>query len=53
MIDPSVSSLSSFAFAIAPPIPSEPGVKTSSAPKTLRNFLLSIDMVSGMVKINL
>ena len=48
-----VFSTNSFALAIAPPIPSLPGVNTISAPNTARSFLLSMDMVSGMVKINL
>jgi len=37
---------------MAPFIPSFPGVRTSSAPRCLRSFLLSTLMVSGMVRIS-
>jgi len=47
-----IDSTSSCAFAIAPGILFAPGVRTISAPKVASNFLLSRDMVSGMVSIN-
>ncbi len=37
---------------MAPAIPSDPGVKTSSAPNICKRFLRSTLMVSGMVKIS-
>ena len=46
-------SLSSFAFSIAPFIPSDPGVRTNSAPNAFKRFLLSKLIVSGIVNINL
>ena len=41
---------SSSAFLMAPFIPSVPGVRTSSAPYALSSVLLSVLMVSGMVR---
>ena len=50
---PGIDSLSSSAFAIAPFIPLEPSVSTSSAPYDARRFLLSTLIVSGSVRIAL
>ena len=45
--------LNSIALLMAPFIPSLPGVNTSSTPRALSKFTLSILMVSGIVNINL
>ena len=45
----SICDANSFALAIAPFIPSLPGVKTNSAPYAFIRFLLSTDIVSGIV----
>ena len=41
------------AISIAPFIPFNPSVKIELAPKAFNTFLLSIDIVSGMVKVSL
>ena len=46
-----ISIASSSAFAIAPFIPLAPSVRTTSAPYAFTRFLLSMLMVSGIVKI--
>ena len=48
-----ISFASSSAFLTAPAIPSDPGVSTISAPYTARSFLLSWDIVSGIVRMSL
>mmetsp|Transcript_22974 Transcript_22974/g.31838 ORF Transcript_22974/g.31838 Transcript_22974/m.31838 type:complete len:206 (+) Transcript_22974:186-803(+) len=47
---PSSSAICS-AFLTAPPIPLAAGVSTTLAPKALSKILLSMDMLSGMVRI--
>ncbi len=44
------SASSSCAFAIAPFIPSGPGVRITSAPRSFRTLRRSIDIVSGIVR---
>ncbi len=43
----------SSAFATAPAIPSEPGVRTISAPKARSMTRRSVDIVSGIVRMTL
>eukprot|EP00975_Prorocentrum_lima_P061545 12880531-Prorocentrum_lima.AAC.1 len=48
-----VAAFSSSALAIAPFIPSAPGVRTNSAPKAFKRLRRSTLIVSGIVNINL
>lgn len=52
-VNAGVTAFSSSALAMAPFIPSAPGVNTNSAPKAFRRLRRSILMVSGIVRISL